>query len=77
MSLKKFYGANSREAMIEAAKIRADRRRHDDATRFITNCSGSSCFDNYGNHYQNLGGGQQLGSDGRVCQRTGNMLQCP
>lgn len=74
-----------REAMIEAARIRAeaDRRRqdeqsaHDNSPRFISNCSGNSCFDNQGNRFQGVGGGQLLGSDGTMCQQMGNMVHCP
>ncbi len=78
-----------REAMIEAASIRAeaqaeaDRRRqaeqieHGSSSRFISHCSGGSCFDNQGNRYRDAGGGQQRGPGGTLCQRMGNMVHCP
>lgn len=75
-----------REASIEAARIaESDRRAHVEPpdndssprSRFISNCSGGSCFDDNGNRYQSMGGGQLLGPNGNMCQEMGNMVRCP
>lgn len=43
----------------------------------ITNCDAGGCWDNQGGRYRKGAGPTHIRQDGKVCQRIGELMQCP
>lgn len=77
---QQMHSENQRAAREAAATAEATARevtQNTPAPTAITSCTGGGCWDNAGNRYNGTASDNTLfRSDGKVCQRIGNILQC-